>query len=469
MFWIGLEKMSQYWDCSRDNYYDVPDPAEAHNTPRSDADIEMSDVDHQPSNSPADATPAHGKRMKHVYRGFRTSTGSSMPSYLLDDTASALVAIAVRPYNCKVQIPIVASRLSVRNLLFPVRESFIVGRVPKEKEAARRSVLEGPIMGVCCRNETTFHDNSEHSQGRGKGEGVSGQKVNPGQVGKGEEWRQVLDLAREVGVMLLLAQERAREGKEEIKPGEGKWWTSTPRWGGGPGGSMGRDCLSDASATDKKSSTIPLGNKTTAKETTNRNEPEAGIIPPEDATMSRPARPKRKANREAGAIGDGGARPPQHKKGNSRSGGQTEKWKTLRPGPPVWDSKMRYMRIGAPSRTADDKGKGEGDAKDEDQILLVSALNHHVALLSMRVSSRYLAWLAGGEEEERDKPPPPLQLQLQLQQSCSPAEKKQQEGLHLRRTRWFDLFDEADRVEFVQGLWDVMARLMRADNSQAHS
>jgi hypothetical protein len=279
----------------------------------------------------------------------------------------------------------------------------------------------------------------------------------------------VLDLAREVGVMLLLAQERAREGKEEIKPGEGKWWTSTPRWGGGPGGSMGRDCLSDASATDKKSSTIPLGNKTTAKETTNRNEPEAGIIPPEDATMSRPARPKRKANREAGAIGDGGARPPQHKKGNSRSGGQTEKWKTLRPGPPVWDSKMRYMRIGAPSRTADDKGKGEGDAKDEDQILLVSALNHHVALLSMRVSSRYLAWLAGGEEEERDKPPPPLQLQLQLQQSCSPAEKKQQEGLHLRRTRWFDLFDEADRVEFVQGLWDVMARLMRADNSQAHS
>jgi hypothetical protein len=38
---------------------------------------------------------------------------------------------------------------------------------------------------------------------------------------------------------LIIAQERAREGKEEKKPGVGKWWCEAPRWGGGPGGEVG--------------------------------------------------------------------------------------------------------------------------------------------------------------------------------------------------------------------------------------
>ena len=55
---------------------------------------------------------------------------------------------------------------------------------------------------------------------------------------------------REIGGLLQLAQERAREGKKEVKPGEGKWWTTVPRWGGGPGGEVeNQDGNSDVVAT----------------------------------------------------------------------------------------------------------------------------------------------------------------------------------------------------------------------------
>lgn len=70
-------------------------------------------------------------------------------------------------------------------------------------------------MGVQSRSETKFR--------------APEQAVGSGQA-------EALDLLREVGAMLLLAQERLREGKERRKPGEGKWYTSTPRWGGGSGG-----------------------------------------------------------------------------------------------------------------------------------------------------------------------------------------------------------------------------------------
>lgn len=37
----------------------------------------------------------------------------------------------------------------------------------------------------------------------------------------------------------MLAQKRAREGTKEVQAGAGKWWTTKPRWGGGPGGECG--------------------------------------------------------------------------------------------------------------------------------------------------------------------------------------------------------------------------------------
>lgn len=86
-------------------------------------------------------------------------------------------------------------------------------------------------MGVQTRPETSFRL-PEEQVGKGRGE--------------------ALDLLREVAALLLLAQERAREGKSEKKPGEGKWYTSTPRWGGGPGGEVGNAAGNSDEETSKK-------------------------------------------------------------------------------------------------------------------------------------------------------------------------------------------------------------------------
>jgi len=74
------------------------------------------------------------------------------------------------------------------------------------------------MLAVSCRDQTRFR--------------------GPNQA-EGEGAFEIMDLLRETGLMAMLAQKRAREGKEEVPPGAGKWWTTTPRWGGGPGGECG--------------------------------------------------------------------------------------------------------------------------------------------------------------------------------------------------------------------------------------
>lgn len=71
-------------------------------------------------------------------------------------------------------------------------------------------------MGVQVRADTDFADND-------------GQTLEP---------KSRLDFMREIGGLLQLAQERRRAGRTEVKPGEGQWWTTKPRWGGGPGGEV---------------------------------------------------------------------------------------------------------------------------------------------------------------------------------------------------------------------------------------
>lgn len=115
--------------------------------------------------------------------------------------------------------------LNTNHLRFPVRMNSVGWRGPTDRLKARQGWMEGPLIGLQCRSEVNF-DSNDHLDAAA-----------------------ILDVVREIGGMLLLAQERAREGKTETLAGEGKWWTTKPRWGGGPGGEVGEATgASDASA-----------------------------------------------------------------------------------------------------------------------------------------------------------------------------------------------------------------------------
>lgn len=71
---------------------------------------------------------------------------------------------------------------------------------------------------------------------------------------------------------------------------------------------------------------------------------------------------------------------------------------------------------------------------------MVSSINHHIAIVHLRVHRRYLDILTSGSstfpEESHDSDQPWYVLNLQ-------------------RTRWYDLFDANDRVEGLKAVWSL--------------
>lgn len=213
------------------------------------------------------------------YRGYRIGNGAEMPDqYRLD-----CVRAFIEPIAWAFGVTFVPHRrppvLFLEHVRFPVRMNSVAWRGPADRMKARQGWLEGPLLGIQCRPDTNF-----------------------GSTGNFEA-ESVLDVVRELGGMLLLAQERDREGKTERRAGEGKWWTTQVRWGGGPGGEVGEGPNSDEST-------------------------------PEDPTS--PTLPNdEKAIRQR--IGLKERRPKLS---------PAEIWKVLRPGNPMWDPKIAYEAIG---------------------------------------------------------------------------------------------------------------------------
>ena len=510
-FWTGLEKMSQYWDASVDQYYSIPEDkiAKAKTSGQNGEDAKISAL--EDSSAPLASTT--GGRTER-YKGRRLGNGASMPSSYREDTVASLVELVVWAYNCQVRARYLPSMLAVRNLLFPVRPSSFVGRVPQEREMARKGMLEGPIMGIYCRSEHTF-SSADHSN-----ETIGSQTKSKPEFGSsGIGWQDLADLSREIAVMLLLAQERAREGKTEEQPGEGKWWTSKPRQptrarpeepptreaggekvclggtapavsaprSGGPtaNGDIDTNPAGDNCAT--KNSRLGVASTATRRTSGSKTTSESSLEPDDD---------NGKENCHRGSRSKKGA-PPK---------------------PPLngWDRRMKYMKIGAPSqRTAIStaskmpshvalasntasspislpslQNQPTNQPSQGDQIFLVSSLNHHVALLSMSISSTYLDWLCGKDVENRNNDDEPKEHLAEatindthlnrkddgdLEEDTMMNDRHQNQDrepipssnrLCLKRTRWFDLFSEDDRVEFVEGLAMVMDWMMRQPESE---
>ncbi|EED21827.1 conserved hypothetical protein [Talaromyces stipitatus ATCC 10500] len=380
-FWVGLERMSQYWDTSRDNYYDrlVREPRPEEGTQTVNSPQQQQTITNTGVGDPMDTgdSSAGETNYERVYKGRRLGTGSEMPADIRDETMRGLLEMVAWPFQCQVTVPSTMPRLHVQGLLFPVRHTLVSGRVPQDRQTARSGILEGPVIGVQCRDETNFNEPN------GK----------PGFCSK-----EFCDLFREIGAMLLLAQERAREGTVEVRPGEGKWWTTVPRFGGA----------------DHEGVTGEAANSNNAKEK-------------EDDKDDTNNQSMHKRSRYANPL------IPSRRSGRSRRLTPSEKWKIIEPGMHLWDRKMKYMQIGKKSDSP------------YDDIYMLSHINHHVSILHLRVHRRYIECLTTGSSDldERGTPEQPWNV------------------LKLRRTKWYDLLDSEHRLEVFHSLWRLYHYLMR--------
>lgn len=210
------------------------------------------------------------------YRGYRIGNGAEMPDQYRIDCVQAFIEPIAWAFGVTLSPHRRPPILTLQHVRFPVRMSSVGWRGPQDRVKARQGWLEGPVLGIQCRADVDF--------------GKSGNL----------EAESSLDAVRELGGLLLLAQERAREARLEKCAGEGKWWTTKQRWGGGPGGEVG--LASEVTNVD-------------AKSLTSRSE----------GSLSERNRDGSKVRRRPTA---------------------TDVWRTLKAGSPLWDPKIAYEAIG---------------------------------------------------------------------------------------------------------------------------
>lgn len=149
-----------------------------------------------------------------LYTGHRTSTGSLMPPQFLEKALFSFLDALALPFRLRLVEPRSQPRLQVGPLLFPIPHMASIYRVPLDQARARQGWREGPLLGAVAAEYAVWRTDEEQ---------------------RGEGLRERVHLLKEVGCVLLLAQRRAMEGKEEVVPGLGNWWAEVPRWGGGTG------------------------------------------------------------------------------------------------------------------------------------------------------------------------------------------------------------------------------------------
>lgn len=203
-FWDALLQMASYWDTSLDKYSEI------------ERQQDGMDIDQQQAS--ATGTSKTSAKTKQTYTGRRIGTGRDMPPRFREEAVFAFVEAVTLAFRCRVERPRLEPKFKMHNLLIPLQQAGAVYRSPIDRAQARRGILEGPLTAIQCSNQTVFR-RPEEAEGQGQGE--------------------VANLLREIGLMLNLAQRRAREGQEEPDTSEGKWWVTKPRWGGGPGGEVG--------------------------------------------------------------------------------------------------------------------------------------------------------------------------------------------------------------------------------------
>ncbi|KAK3313908.1 hypothetical protein B0H66DRAFT_366973 [Apodospora peruviana] len=390
---------------------------------------------------------------------YRTGTGYQMPPEYRQNILTAFLKLVAYDYGCNVSAPRTEPRLYItsnsspgtgpsRNSYFSSGCTFIF-RTPTTREAARAGIVEGPLAAVSARHTTSFPpprpapaiptspsatSSALASDSETTNKSVVQTSSTNGSTSGGDR-DSTLDLARELIAALITAQHRAREGRAEKRIGEGAWWATKPRWGGGPGGPIGREVemqSGDAFVGDKDEP--PLSSAESL-----------AVVPPTPSggggggEMSLPRRPGAAGSSQSWASVPGNMGSAKGAKRLKKSGNLAiyDSYRMVRPPAAAWDKKTKYAAIG--------RTKGA----DYDDVFVISALFHHISVLRVRVPDRLLAVLDGGEDEAA----------ANLSKSWA--------QLEVRRSPWYDLFKVDDRLAAMQLVWSMMAYLMREENEGA--
>ncbi|KAI0969156.1 hypothetical protein F4678DRAFT_183302 [Xylaria arbuscula] len=342
---------------------------------------------------------------------YRTAPGSQMPAEIRHNLVSAFVKLVSYDFGCNIAPPRVEPRLhlaeppltnakltrdrpSQRMSYFSSGCVFIY-RTPVTREAARAGIVEGPIVAVSARNTTSFTKPTESN----------------------------IDFGRELIAALVTAQLRAREGKTEKRIGEGRWWATAKRWGGGEGGPIGREVEGDAIVGDKD---------------TFDAEGNGGGSPPADSRSSSTDKPEPSYPRGIPVRGAPLSKKPR------KTLSIYDRYRMVRGPSSNWDKKARYEAIG--------KIRGVG----YDDVFIVSSLFHHISVLRVRVPERLLLVLGGAAEDIAERGNGEEQLA-----EGGEYDEHSWGKLEIWRSKWFDLFIIEQRLEAMRLLWGMMAWSMR--------
>lgn len=82
------------------------------------------------------------------------------------------------------------------------------------------------------------------------------------------------------------------------------------------------------------------------------------------------------------------------------------------------------------------------------KIYMLSSINHHASILHLRIHRRYIDCLTTGDSALSDPGTPEQPWNI----------------LKLRRTKWYDLLDNEQRLEVFHSLWRLYHYIMRWDS-----
>ncbi|KAK3301508.1 uncharacterized protein B0H64DRAFT_40680 [Chaetomium fimeti] len=374
-------------------------------------------------NGENDPAPVEGDKAQEngsdAVKFYRTGAGHQMPADYRQSMITAFLKLVAYDFTCNVSAPRTEPRLhitsksstgSTRSSYFSSGCTFIF-RTPNTREAARAGITEGPVAAVSARHTTSFPP------------------VDSASPLQETDRDSILDLAREVVAALITAQQRAREGRTEKPIGENAWWCTKPRWGGGPGGPIGREVemLSGADQT--------IGDK---------DAPPPEGAPPSSSSKARDATPlpQRPSSRPVGggipfptgnnvisAAGGSGSSKSVKRLKKSGNHPMYDNYRMVRQPKATWDKKTRYEAI------------GRAQGVDYDDVFVISTVLHHVSIVRMRVPDRLLGVLSGEVEDGGDG--------------------RSWGRLEVWRSPWFDFFKVDERVRAMQLVWSMMAWMMR--------